>query len=69
MITKWLDKPCNDPACSGRYKHTKEFNEWWAVCDECENFLFLYDPMPHQLRFHRDTAKFKMYGGKLICRL
>ena len=63
MIEKWLNKPCNDPDCHGHYRHTKQFNEWWAVCNECNTFLFLYVPMPHQLRYHRDQAKFKMFAG------
>lgn len=63
LTEKWLNKPCNDTECRGHYKNTKDYSEWWLVCTECNTFLFLYVPMDHQLRFHRDPAKFKMYGG------
>lgn len=62
-VEKWLGKPCNDPSCSGRHTHTKKHNTWWTVCTECNVFFFAYEPMPHQLRFHRDPAKFKLFGG------
>jgi phage terminase large subunit len=29
----------------------------------CNNFLFTYEPMAHQQRFHEDPAKYKMWGG------
>lgn len=52
------------PQCnSGEMKETT--SEWWRKCNECDHLEFTYKPMPHQLRFHKDPAKFKMYGGKL----
>lgn len=38
-------------------------SEWWVKCDDCGHLVFCYEPMPHQLRFHQDQAKFKMYAG------
>jgi len=38
-------------------------SEWWVKCDNCGHLVFCYIPMPHQLRFHMDKAKFKMYAG------
>lgn len=37
--------------------------EWYVKCDDCNHLLFCYEPMPHQLRFHLDNAKFRMYAG------
>ena len=37
--------------------------EWWVRCDDCGHLVFCYEPMPHQQRFHSDSAKFKLYGG------
>ncbi len=50
---------------AGTYIETDGANEWWVKCDDCSHLLFCYQPMPHQLRFHRDPTKFKMYAGKL----
>lgn len=61
--SKWLNKPCNDPKCTGHYTNTRSHNEWWVVCTECVQFFFCYEPMPHQAKFHKDPAKFKQYGG------
>lgn len=46
---------------NGKYKETT--SEWWVKCDHCEELVFCYTPMPHQLRFHLDPVKFKMYAG------
>jgi hypothetical protein len=66
--SQWIGKPCNNKECTGHRTHTKKHNSWWTVCTDCGVFFFVYEPMPHQLRFHQDAAKFKMYGGKHICR-
>lgn len=42
---------------------TDNASEWWVKCDDCGHLVFCYEPMPHQLRFHMDPSKFKMYGG------
>lgn len=62
-VDKWLGKPCNDPTCTGHQGNTKSFSEWWTVCTDCGQFFFAYEPMPHQRRFHRDPAKFKLFAG------
>lgn len=63
MTEKWIGKPCKNTECRGHFKNTKAYNEWWVVCSECNLFFFLYEPMPHQLRYHRDKAKFKLWAG------
>lgn len=55
---------CKCETCSiGIYRETKDSNEWWVQCDNCDRLVFVYQPMPHQLRFHQDPAKYKMYAG------
>lgn len=58
-----IGSACQDPTCAGTYINTKQHNEWWTKCNECGQFLFLYEPMPHQLRFHQDPHRFKLFGG------
>ena len=38
-------------------------NEWWLQCDECRALLFCYEPMEHQIPFHQDTHKYRMWAG------
>ena len=38
-------------------------SEWWNKCLDCGSFYFLYDPMPHQLKYHNDPARFKFFAG------
>lgn len=55
---------CRCEVCAvGVYKETIDSNEWWVKCDNCEQMVFCYQPMPHQLRFHSDPAPYKMYAG------
>lgn len=49
--------------CNVKLIPTAEYNEWWKTCPECKEFVFLYEPMPHQLRYHQDPAKFKLFAG------
>lgn len=42
---------------------TIDHNKWWRVCADCGTFKFLYEPMPHQLRFHQDPAKIRLWAG------
>ena len=51
------------PTCKVTLVSTSNHNEWWRKCPDCNQFTFLYNPMPHQERFHRDSAKFKMFAG------
>lgn len=59
---RFLSQPC-DKCHRGKYRNTDCHNEWWVRCPECNNYLFCYVPMPHQLRFHRDAHKYVLYGG------
>jgi phage terminase large subunit len=47
----------------GKLIETADGGEWWLECNECENLLFCYNPMPHQEDFHSDGHKFKMFAG------
>lgn len=47
----------------GKLTATDYHNEWWLKCEACNKFIFTYQPMPHQARFHADPAKYKMWGG------
>lgn len=47
----------------GKLSPTNDNCEWWVKCEACNKFVFTYQPMPHQARFHADPAKFKMYAG------
>lgn len=59
---QFLNTRC--PHCKvGNMQHTECFNEWWVKCNECDHLVFCYIPMPHQLAFHYDSAKFKMFAG------
>ena len=59
---KFLGKKCTK--CEfGTLGHNDNNSEWWVKCDDCSALYFCYEPMPHQLRFHQDPAKFKMYSG------
>ena len=67
---KFLDTMC--PSCGdGNLIETPCMNIWWVVCNECDHHVFCYEPMPHQLRYHMDPAKFKMFAGgsKVLCPL
>ena len=60
--SRFLGKTCN--ICGiGKLAETEDFNEWWVKCDDCGHLVFCYVPMPHQLEFHKDPARFKMYAG------
>ena len=62
MNAQHIGQSCQ--SCSlGRYVETVDSNEWWVKCDNCDQLVFVYTPMPHQLRFHNDPVKYKMYAG------
>lgn len=63
FIRKKANRKCKTPKCGGKYCQTSDFNEWWVQCEECREYLFLYEPMDHQLRFHQDQHRFKMFAG------
>lgn len=57
----FIDTPCT---CGrGRYRNTSCFNAWWVQCNDCDSFLFCYVPMEHQMDFHLDQHKIKMWSG------
>lgn len=58
---KYLGTTCT--RCNGVMGETDNSCEWFVKCDDCGHLVFCYEPMPHQLRFHQDQAKFKMYAG------
>jgi hypothetical protein len=35
----------------------------YLICTECNAIWLLYQPLPHQDEFHKDTHKIKMYAG------
>lgn len=49
--------------CNTYLSECEPVNEWWKKCEECGQFYFLYEPMPHQAKFHRDPARFKFFAG------
>lgn len=58
---KRLDSKCE---CGrGLLRQTECFNEWWLQCNDCDRFVFCYEPMVHQMDFHLDTHKIKMWSG------
>lgn len=59
---KYLRQECE--ICAGMYIETENNSEWWVKCGECGHLRFCYEPMEHQLIYHADTAKYKMYAGK-----
>ncbi|MER2006281.1 MAG: phage terminase large subunit [Psychrobacillus sp.] len=59
---KFLGTTCKQCG-TGSYIENENASEWWAKCDDCGHLFFCYEPMPHQLRFHEDSAKYKLYGG------
>lgn len=47
----------------GKYVNTSCFNSWWVTCNDCDRYVFCYVPMEHQMDFHLDQHKIKMYSG------
>lgn len=57
----FLDTECE---CGhGIYRETACANQWWVRCDDCERLKFCYVPMKHQLRYHLEPSKFKLFAG------
>lgn len=42
---------------------TRHEPEQTSYCSRCENFMLHYHPLPHQMRFHSDKTKYKMFAG------
>ena len=47
----------------GRYEEPLSGQKWHVVCNECGAIYFLYEPLPHQAKFHADPHKYKMFAG------
>lgn len=62
MQDKHLGKPCHHCA-RGKYVMPYTGQEWHLECNYCEAIYFVYEPMPHQLAFHKDKHKFRMLAG------
>lgn len=37
--------------------------EWHLTCSECNAIIMVYEPLPHQEKFHADPHKYKMFAG------
>lgn len=61
-IGPFLNKPC-EQCHEGKYIQTDCFSSWWVKCNDCGHFLFCYIPMDHQLAFHEDQHKVKLWTG------
>jgi phage terminase large subunit len=62
MQKPFLHKPC-DHCSFGKYIMPTNGQEWHLVCQECGAYLFCYKPLPHQIEFHKDPSKYRMYAG------
>ncbi len=62
MQEKHLGKKCT--SCGiGKFEEPANGQEWHLECDFCRAIYLVYEPMPHQLDFHKDEHKFKMFAG------
>lgn len=62
MQEKYLDKTCT--VCEeGLLKEPEENKEWYLVCSECHSIHLVYEPLPHQVAFHDDNSKIKLFAG------
>lgn len=59
---RYIGQPCH--SCNyGTYAVPTNGQEWHVVCNECNAIFLVYEPLPHQDRFHKDPRKFKMFAG------
>ena len=42
---------------------TRHDEESSSYCSNCNNFMLHYKPLPHQIRFHADKTKYKLFAG------
>jgi hypothetical protein len=62
MQLPYLKKTCSH--CGfGHYIEFPDGNEWNLVCNECQAIMFCYTPLPHQIEFHADPSKYRMFAG------
>lgn len=62
-----MQEPYHQTLCKlcgyGKMEVPMDGNEWNLECEDCGSLLFCYTPLPHQILFHEDNAKYKMYAG------
>lgn len=52
------------PVCDfGYLMEPPDGQESYLLCSECEAIQLLYQPLPHQTEFHKDTHKYKAFFG------
>lgn len=61
MQQPYLDTKCH--RCHGSYKLPDNGQQWHLVCNECGAILLVYQPLPHQKRFHQDPARIRGFFG------
>jgi hypothetical protein len=62
MTEKYIGTTCKHCGM-GRMIEFPNENEWNLFCNECNAFMFCYDPLPHQQAFHADSSKYRMFAG------
>lgn len=58
----YLHEPCTECGL-GTWEVPPNGQEWHLVCDECNAIQMVYDPLPHQAKFHADPHKYKGFFG------
>jgi PBSX family phage terminase large subunit len=62
-----MQKPYYQSKCKrckyGEMNVMNDGNEWNLECTDCGAILFCYTPLPHQIKFHQDGSKYRMYAG------
>jgi phage terminase large subunit len=62
MIEKFIGQTCQ--SCHfGVYKEFSDGNEWNVICNDCGAIQFCYEPLPHQVEFHSDPSKYRLFAG------
>lgn len=66
-MTSIMQRPYVGRLCDhckiGKYIIPANGQEWHCICDECRAILFCYTPLPHQVKFHADPSKYRLYAG------
>jgi hypothetical protein len=62
-----MQKPYLGSTCKrcnyGTMQEMEDGNEWNLECKDCSAVLFCYNPLPHQVKFHQDKSKYRMFAG------
>jgi phage terminase large subunit len=52
------------PVCNfGKLMETGLTGDWNLECNECNAIILCYEPLPHQIAFHQDSHKYRLYAG------